>query len=264
MQLFDAQQSISSLDSDKFVELLAQKLAGVQPAYKVPQSQSLVPAIGAHTGGARPRKEPITKHKENVAKRTSTTTKSKKVMGTRHMVGFSEFDGDMFGGMSDNEMRNIARASTNQKSTLHTEAVAKILKHLGKDGDMLTAKAVKAILYDEIKQKLTTSSGLDKAAALLKMAEEKKNIDKALKQETKLAMIISYLKKKEEDLKNPSNDTKSKKKPKTEDGLKKHKSKKTPKTEDGLKKHKSKKNNASEFESSVELTSANDSDTSTD
>jgi hypothetical protein len=208
-------------DSDMFVQDLAEKLAGRQTKVSPSKDNSLHPndhdilmrgdedEDGIMAGGAR-KKKSSANHKA-ITTKTSVKPKNnpKKVVGTRKMMGFSEFDGesDMFGGMSENEMRNISRAATNQKNQFHEETVEKILSHLS-DKDRMIAKAVKAIIYDEIKQSKKELSGLDKAAEMLKMVTKKK-VDEVLKQKDLINKIVSYLK--DKSASTSSNDSEPKK-----------------------------------------------------
>ncbi|VBB18344.1 GATA zinc finger domain-containing protein 4-like [Yasminevirus sp. GU-2018] len=219
----------SNADSEVFVEALAEKLVGRSPTSSFPQNaqmQQVAPinpvnpvsfdqqmpvsnlapinadmlaqqmqsanyASGQLVGGARGK---ATKTGSKTGSTTKKTTS--KVVGKRQMVGFSELSDnyDMFGGMSDNEMRRISRASTNQKNKFHEEAVEKILAHLSKK-DPMTAKAVKAIIYDEVKQANKEASGLDRAALLLK-AITKEKVDKVLQQKDMIKKIVDYLEQK--------------------------------------------------------------------
>ena len=245
-----------SLTSDAFVNLLAEKIATQQKE----QEQSQVIPVNL-MGGAKAK--PKTNGKTN---RKSITTKTMKVVGTRKMIGFSDVetmetgtnnndnDSDMFGGMSDNEMKNITRAATNQKNQFHEETLEKIMSHLsGKDKDLITAKAIKAIIYDEIKRTKEHLSGLDRAAEMLKAVSDKK-IAEVLKQKELMNKIVSYLTQKAEEREKtgakpttkPTN-TKDAKEKKTT----KAKTTKTSKGETGGKAN----NNFDDFESSVEDTS---------
>jgi len=98
---------------------------------------------------------------------------------------------EMSGGLSDDELRKISRATMNQKNKFHEEAVEKI-NALLPTKDLLTARAVKAIIYDEIKQSNQNLSGLDRAAELIK-AVTKKKVDEVLKQKDLIKKITEYL-----------------------------------------------------------------------
>lgn len=139
----------------------------------------------------------------------------------RKMIGGSEINDtgadDMNGlfkrsktsnGMSENEMRKIARAAANQKTKLHDEALAKISALL-KDKDILTSRAVKAILYKEISDKHKEMTGLDKAAELLRIITDSK-VDEALKRKDEVKAIVDYLTHKENERKKTDNSDKPK------------------------------------------------------
>lgn len=209
-----------------------------------PRSEPLRETLSNLTGGS--------KHRGSNYK--PITTKTTKVTGTRKMVGFSEVDEehDMFGGMSENELRNISRAATNQKNKFHEEAVEKILSHLS-DKDKMTAKAIKAIIYDEIKQSKKELSGLDRAAEMLKQITKKK-VDDVLKQKDLVNKIVAYLSQKNEDReKSESVESKSSNK------VASTKSKMTGTTKTKDEKGTKGKLENNDFESSVELTSDYDS-----
>lgn len=80
------------------------------------------------------------------------------------------------------------RAAANQKDKLHAEAVEQILSHLPINDEIL-AKAVKALIYDEIKQANPELSGLDKTAIMMKVISKKK-VEDTLKK-TDLIELIS-------------------------------------------------------------------------
>lgn len=210
------------VDSEDFVNALAAKMVQDQ------------------TGGAR----------------KGTKKKSKdRISGTRAMIGFSEVDGgmnfhsDMIGGLSDDALRSISRAATNQKNQFHEEAVEKVLSLLDKK-DKLVAKAIKAIIYNEIKQNKPQLSGLDRAAEMLK-AITKDKINSVLEQKDLIDKIIGYLTekndKREKDTSKSSEvvSSESEEKPK-----KKAKATKKVKGESGIKSHMH-----GNFESSVETSS---------
>lgn len=149
------------------------------------------------TGGTK-----VTKNTKNT-KNTKTTKPRKhkdvlnKMVGKRSMVGFDD-NLDMFGGVSDNEMRDIARATSNQKDKLHEQAVEKILANLSKK-DMLTARAIKAVIYEEVKNKHEDFTALDKAAELLSLITKSKIDEILTKQKETVDKIIDYLKQKDKD-----------------------------------------------------------------
>jgi len=144
------------------------------------------------------------------------------------MIGFSEVDvdvgvdvdndafddhiSDMSGGMSEDDLHKISRVTINQKNKFHEEAIEKILELLPTK-DQMTARAVKAIIYDEIKQTKQNLSGLDRAAELLK-AVTKKKVEEVLKQKDQIKKIIEHIeaKNKERDSNPKGKDNTSKEK----------------------------------------------------
>jgi oligoribonuclease NrnB/cAMP/cGMP phosphodiesterase (DHH superfamily) len=191
-------------------------------------------------GGAAHKNKASAVNRKRIAHRISN--KTTKVTGTRKMIGFSEVanDYDLFGGMSENEMKNISRAATNQKNQFHEETIEKILSHLS-NKDKMTAKAIKAIIYDEIKHSKTELSGLDKASEMLKMITKKK-VDEILTQKALINKIVSYLSQK---------NTEKEKIAMASSNSSKHTTKTKTKT-----KTKTGKNKDKNFESSVEVTSS--------
>jgi hypothetical protein len=181
----------TDIDTDAFIKEVTQKLKSQEHVQT--NAQQL-------TGGAK--------------KAKSSFKSGNKVIGTRKMVGFSEInpESEMFGGNSD-ELKYIARAATNQKNQFHEEAVEKILSHLT-DKDEMTAKAIKAIIYDEIKKSKTELSGLDRAAELLKSVTKKK-VDEVLKQSDLIKKIVDYLKQKNDSRSNSDKSDNKEKKTKT-------------------------------------------------
>lgn len=140
------------------------------------------------------------------------TKQNKKHINTvkehRKMVGGSEISDsgmdDLFrrgkiSSSNNKDLRDIARAASNQKTKLHEEALAKITALL-KDKDIMTSRAIKAILYKEISDKHKEMTGLDKAAELLRLTTQAK-IDEALKRKDEIKAIVEYLKHKESERK---------------------------------------------------------------
>jgi len=214
-------------DTDKFIADLAERMRApqsvqtvqpvqpvqtVQPVQPVQPVQTVAnPLVGGRLMGGRQR-----------------------VSGKRQMKTYSEMD-DMTGGLSDDEMRKIARVATSQKEKYHEETVEKILSHLP-DKDQLVARAVKAVIYDEIKKNKQELSGLDRAAEMLKSITKKKVTDILKNQKELVDKITTYLKDKE--------------------AARGERSKENPKG----KQEKQTLNRSLEFESSVDVTSDSDSD----
>lgn len=103
--------------------------------------------------------------------------------------------GEQNGGARKNraDLRKISRSVNKQKNNFHETAVEKIYELLPKDKkDMLTAKAVKSLIYSEIKEKNKELTGLDRASELLK-AVTKDKIKEVLKNDDEIKKIIEYL-----------------------------------------------------------------------
>lgn len=91
------------------------------------------------------------------------------------------------------DLRKIARSVNKQKNEFHDSAVEKIYTLLPKNKqDKLTAKAVKSLIYNEIKTKNKELTGLDRASELLK-AVSKDKVKEMLKNEKEIKQIIDYL-----------------------------------------------------------------------
>jgi len=67
----------------------------------------------------------------------------------------------------------------------------KVLAHLPNKDKML-AKAVKAIIYKEVKEKHKEMSGLDRAAEMMRVITKAK-VDEVLKQKAEIQKVIDYL-----------------------------------------------------------------------
>lgn len=93
----------------------------------------------------------------------------------------------------NNFMRRIARATNDQASKFHDEAIAKIKSLLpDNSNNEITVKAVKAIIYDEIKNTRKELTFLDKAAELLK-AITKDKVAEALSNKSRIKEIMKYI-----------------------------------------------------------------------
>lgn len=207
-QVVQAPELNSDVPTEDFVRTLAQKIVGEQeeenrvstinPTFSNLAIQA--PAEEQRGGRGNVTKKITTKGKDNT-----------RVVDKRAMLGFSEYNEytDMFGGMSDDEMRRISRAASNQKEKFHEEAVEKILSHLPKK-DALLARAVKAIIYESIKKSKPNLSGLDRAAELLK-AITKENIEDALKQKELIKHIVDHLEAKQTERESKKSEEKTKK-----------------------------------------------------
>jgi hypothetical protein len=108
-------------------------------------------------------------------------------------------------------MRRIARATNDQANKFHDEAIAKIKSLLpSNNNDEITAKAVKAIIYDEIKNTRKELTFLDKAAELLKAITKDKVAD-ALSNKSRIKEIMKYIEDKQKTRSESDNDKKNKK-----------------------------------------------------
>ena len=112
-----------------------------------------------------------------------------------------DFSDDFDDNTTNDEMRKISRAVQSQKDKLHEEATEKILSQLEKNEDIYMAKAIKAIMYNEIKRLHPELSGLDKIAELLKMITKNK-IEEILKEKKLLKEISDHIKNKEKEYQN--------------------------------------------------------------
>jgi hypothetical protein len=225
-----------SMTSSAFIEQLAKQLAG---------NESM-------TGGAKNKRKTITT--KNKIEKTSVT-------GNRIMRSFSEENwNDMLGGLSEDEMRNISRAASNQKDKFREEALEKILSHLPTK-DVTLATAIRAVLYAEIKEKKKELSGLDRAAELMKIVTKKK-VDEVLEQKDLLNQIISHLEQKNKERANrgTSGSTVDGKKSKTNTSSKPKKSNDntSDKPQKSKKSRKAKANESDDFESSVNVDESSD------
>jgi hypothetical protein len=146
-------------------------------------------------------------------------------------------------------MRKISRAVQNQKNKLHEETVEKILAHLPKK-DKTLAKAVKAVIYNEVKEKHKELSGLDKAAEMLRLVTKAKIDEILTKQKNEIQKVIDYLEHKQKDDKKDKETNKDKKD---------KKDKKDDKKDD-----KKIKRQQLDYESSVDDSSSYDSSDSSD
>ncbi len=152
----------SAMDSDMFVQHIAKKIMGDR----------------MQMGGVKKK------------------SKSKKVTGKRKMITFSELSdqNELFGGMSDDDvLKKISRAQTNQKDKLHELAEEKILNLLPKK-DSILAKAVKSIIYNEIKTNKPQLNGLDRADELNKVITQKR-VDEVLSQKDKIKERVEQIEK---------------------------------------------------------------------
>jgi hypothetical protein len=163
----------SAMDSDMFVQHIAKKIMGEQEQM---DSNNIV-------GGARTREK------------VQGDKKNKKVTGKRVMKTFSELSDQMelFGGSDEDVLKNISRAQVNQKDKLHELAEEKILNLLPKK-DKILAKAVKSIIYNEIKEKKPQLNGLDRADELNKMITQKK-VDEVLAQKDLIKERVDQIEK---------------------------------------------------------------------
>ena len=113
------------------------------------------------------------------------------------MTTFSDADLIEMDGGAKSILSDLARTNLNEKDKLHAEALEKVKANLGKDGDEYVARAVKAIIYKEVRDSKPELSALDRIAETLK-AITKTNIKKALDQKDVVDDIVTHLKAKDE------------------------------------------------------------------
>jgi len=106
--------------------------------------------------------------------------------------------------MTKGELSRINEASQNQATEFHKAAIDKVYAILDKKDEYI-ARAVKAIIYSEIKEKSPQLSGLDKAAELLKMITKDK-VNEVLKKKEAINEIVTLLKSKDEKYKTNKHD----------------------------------------------------------
>lgn len=163
-------------DTDTFVQLLQKSMEG----------------INTLDGGSK---------KITTNKNTANT-----INGTRNMRNYSELTEalDMFGGESTEPIADdLARAIENKAGKYHEISLDKILTFLKDKNDILRAKAVKALIYGEIKKTKPELSNLDRAMETLNAISKEKVID-ILKQKTKIQEIMTHLTNKKNKLSNKS------------------------------------------------------------
>jgi hypothetical protein len=226
---FDVSNPVSGVDVDvpteEFIRHIAEKLAG--------NTQDIAHNLTNAKGGGDGKNK---RKKITTSGRTTDLSETKKIKGKRFMRTFSEMsdndndlydihhkgpghenavlsassDKNIFGKMSENEMRKIARSVINQKDKFHIEALDKVISHMPNKNDTIMAKAVKAIIYDEIKKSKPELTGLDKAAELLKAITQKK-VDEVLKQKDVVKQISNLIetKQKEREQRPKDNNNKS-------------------------------------------------------
>lgn len=175
----------NATSNDQFVKEFAEKIIG--------KNNQINESVNMHIGGARKSKRNSSNTNAKVS--SNTDAKVSSITGTRLLYKLIDDDNDsndMFGGMSETDMRKIARAVNNQKDKLHEESVEKILAHLPKK-DMLMAQAIKAIIYNEVKEKHKEMSGLDRAAEMMRVITKNK-VDEIIKnQKDNIKKIQEYL-----------------------------------------------------------------------
>lgn len=137
-------------------------------------------------------------------KQTRNTTNI--VNGNRKMLNFSDLPDDAmayseYSSEGGDILSRLSRVVENKSSKYHDEALQKILSHLPDKTDLLLARAVKAIIYAEIKTEKPELGNLDKAMELLKSISSKK-IKSVLKQEEQIQQIKKYITDKTKNKKN--------------------------------------------------------------
>lgn len=174
-QQSEEKRSIQMNDTDKFVDLMRTMMEGNNNM----------------TGG----------NKKITTKKTNANT----ITGTRHMRTYSELTEayNIFGG-SENDDTDVnvkslllERATMSKASKYHKQALEKIQSLLEDKTDIILAKAIKAVIYGEIKQSKPELSNLDRSMETIKMITQEK-IDEILKNKDRLNEIILYLKNKQQ------------------------------------------------------------------
>jgi hypothetical protein len=197
------------------------------------------------TGGGGGAKQVVQSKKANQATVSPKIIAS--VSGTRKVLRFSELSDyddnsigseqnsifNMSGGTSDDEMNRISQAIKAQTRKLHSQAVDKIMTLMHpksknesmslmrtkskNNNESMTASAVKAVMYNEIKNGHPEMQTLDRVGELLKRIN-KKSIESTLaKNKKEISKIVTYLKHKKN--KNSMKRTKVQNKPRFEESI---------------------------------------------
>jgi len=198
---------------------------------------------------------------QNTSKQPSTTFAQFGGKGAqkRKMVTYSEVslgggitsDSENFGSISSSEfggLQQLARAINNKADEYHSSSVNRIKEILELDED--EAKAVKAIIYNKIKEEQPGLSYLDRASELLKMSSDEKFLKKVKK--TEISKMIKLIQ--DARARKAESDSEQNEKPKA---AKESKSSKAPKASKAVKTAK-----ASRAQSRIDISDASSSTSS--
>ncbi len=123
--------------------------------------------------------------------------KLNKITGHRKMTTYSELEYGNILGESSSDANTTSELTQNfrkQTDKFHEETVAKIMQLLGSKADIVLAKAIKAILYNEVKTSRQELNGFDRAVEMLHRVTDKK-IEEIMKHQSDLLNdIMSHLK----------------------------------------------------------------------
>jgi len=136
-------------------------------------------------GGA---KKP-TNNKKKV--KTNSKSKKQKVIKNKRVVKNKIELSEQCKKKSKDISKEISRATIDQKTKFLDEALAKIIVHVPSK-DVVTAKAVRALLNTELKETKKELTSLDRASELLKIITESK-INDILKKKADIQKIVDYI-----------------------------------------------------------------------
>jgi hypothetical protein len=190
-QQSEEKRSIQMNDTDKFVDLMRTMMEG---------NNNMI-------GG----------NKKITTKKTNANT----ITGTRRMRTYSELTEayNIFGGSENDDTDDaddadgadgnassllLERATMSKASKYHKQALEKIQSLLEDKTDIILAKAIKAIIYGEIKQSKPELSNLDKSMETNKMITQEKVNEILKKNKDRLNEILLYLKNKQQESSNKS------------------------------------------------------------
>ncbi len=190
--------NMNNLDTDGFVDYIRTKLSQKEVQTggkkKVVKSKKNKKSVISGTRDIRTYSEMSDSmmHEGAVDDSSSSSSSSTSSSSSSNSDSDSDSDSDSAIGLSE-----LSRAVQNQKDKFHAEALEKIKKHLGSNVDDLTAKAVKAVIYGEIKKEHPEFSGLDRVSELIKLSTKEKIDEIMKKNKDDLKQIIEHLKEKE-------------------------------------------------------------------
>ena len=155
--------------------------------------------------------------------------KLSKITGHRKMATYSEIEyGNMLGESSSNAANTTSELThnfRNQTDKFHEETIAKIMEVLGSKADIILARALKALLYNEVKTSRQELNGLDRAVEMLHRVTDEK-IKQLMRDKSDLLNdIMNHLKSKNTTESDGSKKTKAKAKKAPKESTKKAKTK---------------------------------------